>query len=91
MKKKKPIFVYDSSKVQAYLSAGKPIIASLNGEGLELYQRLRYRLSRRKCYTTCSGYSELHYHQSKSAKNGRKGRAYFFRVFEMNQQAKRLD
>lgn len=81
------------SKVQAYLAAGKPIIAALNGEGARVVAEAKAGLicpaenapllaqTIRNLYAMPS---------SERAKMGAAGKAYFSEYFEMNQQAKRL-
>ncbi|WP_060840915.1 glycosyltransferase family 4 protein [Pseudomonas sp. Os17] len=81
------------SKVQSYLASGKPIIASLNGEGARVVQDARAGLTSpaeevaplvaniRKMYSLgCAQREEM----------GRCGRSYFAAHFEMGQQVRSL-
>ena len=88
------IFSYTiPSKVQAYLSAGRPIIASINGEAARIIDEAGAGL-------TCSaedvqGLTEriiqlYNMHPSERDNLGKKGRKYFIENFEMELQCKRL-
>ncbi|QZI73620.1 glycosyltransferase family 4 protein [Pseudomonas protegens] len=81
------------SKVQSYLASGKPIIASLNGEGARVVQEARAGLTSpaeevaplvaniRKMYSLGGAQRE---------EMGRCGRSYFAAHFEMDQQVRSL-
>lgn len=81
------------SKVQSYLASGKPIIASLNGEGARVVQEARAGLTSpaeevaplvaniRKMYSLGGAQRE---------EMGRCGRSYFAAHFEMGQQVRSL-
>lgn len=92
--KDEEIFSYTiPSKVQAYLAAGKPIIAALNGEGARV-------VSEASAGFTCpaedakalSQAVRTLYAMTESERElmGAAGRTYFFAHFEMNRQAQRL-
>lgn len=88
------IFSYTiPSKIQAYLAAGRPIIAALNGEGAQIINDACAGL-------TCPA-EDVHglknciekiYHMEPSQREelGQFGRNYFIKNFEMSTQAKRL-
>ncbi|MDO9327509.1 MAG: glycosyltransferase family 4 protein [Pseudomonas sp.] len=81
------------SKVQAYLAAGRPIIAALDGEGARVIQEARAGL-------TCPAQDadgmansiEQLFHMSSDEREslGRSGRAYYLEHFEMERQSQRL-
>lgn len=81
------------SKIQAYLAAGRPIIAALNGEGARVIEDAGAGL-------TCPAEDavglarciEQLYHMPlvEREKMGQAGRAYFLEHFEMDRQSRRL-
>lgn len=81
------------SKVQAYLAAGRPLVAALNGEGARVVEQARAGL-------TCAAgdaaaladcIRRLHaLPQGELEHMGRAGRAYALEHFEMSRQATRL-
>ena len=81
------------SKVQAYLAAGRPIIAAVNGEGARVVAESGAGL-------TCAAEDSLAVAacvralyampESERARMGTAGRRYFLAHFEMNRQAARL-
>lgn len=81
------------SKIQAYLAAGKPVIACLNGEGARVVQEAGAGLS---CPAEQAPalVAAIRRMQSLSdlerAAMGRSGRAYFEQNFEMTRQVRRL-
>lgn len=92
--KNEEIFSYTiPSKVQAYLAAGKPIVAALYGEGARVVSEASAGLACpaedakalaqavRTLYTMTA---------SERERMGAAGRAYFLEHFEMNRQAQRL-
>lgn len=92
--KDEEIFSYTvPSKVQAYLAAGKPIVAALNGEGARVVTEAGAGL-------TCAAEDSASlvrcirdlYAMPKAQREqfGANGRAYFLEHFEMSRQAKRL-
>lgn len=92
--KDEEIFSYTiPSKVQAYLAAGKPIIAALNGEGarvvLESGAGLACPAEDAKALSQCVR-TLYAMPENERAQMGNAGRAYFLEHFEMNRQAKRL-
>ena len=92
--KAEEIFSYTiPSKVQAYLAAGKPIIAALNGEGarvvIEAGAGLACPAEDARALSQCvrSLYAKTEVERERM---GAAGRAYFLEHFEMNRQARRL-
>ena len=92
--KDKEIFSYTiPSKVQAYLAAGKPIIAALNGEGARVVTEAGAGL-------TCAAEDSLALAncvrslyvmpEPERARLGAAGKRYFLAHFEMHSQARRL-
>lgn len=81
------------SKIQAYLSAGKPIIASLNGEGSRVVTEACAGLTciaedseaLAQCVKDIYGMSD-----SDRLKMGEAGYSFFLKHFEMDSQAKHL-
>lgn len=92
--KNEEIFSYTiPSKVQAYLAAGKPILAALNGEGARVVSEASAGLTcpAEDAEALSQAVRSL-YAMTKSERElmGAAGRAYFFAHFEMNRQAQRL-
>lgn len=88
------IFAYTiPSKVQAYLAAGKPIIAALNGEGARVVTEAEAGLvcpaedaaALAQCVRRLYAMSE-----EERARMGAAGYSYFLEHFEMRRQAERL-
>lgn len=81
------------SKIQAYLAAGKPIVAALDGAGAEVINEAGAGLS---CPAEDSeklaNLIKNLYHSSQSERDemGKKGRAYFLNHFEMESQSRNL-
>ncbi|EAR23512.1 glycosyltransferase family 4 protein [Nitrococcus mobilis] len=81
------------SKLQAYLAAGKPIIAALNGEGARVVREAGAGVS---CAAEDAGalaqcVRDLYVlPRSERERMGAAGYAYFLEHFEMNRQARRL-
>lgn len=81
------------SKVQAYLAAGRPIIAALNGEGARIIVEAGAGLS---CAAEDPGVLaatiEKLYNMPQERRNafGRAGRAFFLAHFEMEKQSRNL-
>jgi len=92
--KKEEIFSYTvPSKVQAYLAAGRPILASLDGEGGRIVKEAGSGLvSPAEDYHALAKNIEQLYHMpvSEREKLGQSGRAYFLEHFEMKKQSQRL-
>lgn len=88
------IFSYTiPSKVQAYMAAGKPIIAGLNGEGARVVVEAGAGLcSAAEDAAALARNIEIIYNKSPEARAqmGKNGRAYFEENFEMQSQCKRL-
>ena len=81
------------SKVQAYLAAGRPIIAALDGEGARIIDEAGAGLvGPAEDAAALAQNIERLYHMSKSdrEKLGQSGRTYFLKHFEMRSQSKRL-
>lgn len=81
------------SKVQAYLAAGKPIIAALNGEGARVVLEAGAGLTcpAEDAEALASRVRELHsMPPQERARMGEAGYAYFLEHFEMHRQAARL-
>lgn len=92
--KRDPIFSYTvPSKVQAYLAAGRPIIASIDGEGARVIAEARAGLT---CpagdVDALAAAIETLYKMSpcEREKMGNAGREYFLANFEMKTQATKL-
>lgn len=92
--KREEIFAYTiPSKVQAYLAAGRPVIAALDGEGARVIDEAGAGLS---CPAEDSAglarCIEQLFHMSpeEREKLGQSGRAYFLANFEMARQSQRL-
>lgn len=92
--KREEIFAYTiPSKVQAYLAAGRPVIAALDGEGARVIEEAGAGLS---CAAEDSvGLAhciERLFHMSPEAREklGQSGREYFLANFEMARQSQRL-
>ncbi|WP_283183669.1 glycosyltransferase family 4 protein [Pseudomonas svalbardensis] len=81
------------SKVQAYLAAGRPIIAALDGEGASVIQEARAGLTTpaedAEGMATCI---EQLFHMSSDEREslGISGREYYLEHFEMERQSQRL-
>jgi len=92
--KREEIFAFViPSKIQAYLAAGKPIIASLDGEGAKVIEVAGAGLcSPAEDAEALAACIEKLYTMSKAERDvmGRKGRAYFLDHFEMTTQTQRL-
>lgn len=81
------------SKVQAYLAAGKPIIAALNGEGARVVAEASAGLTcpAEDAKSLSRAVRRLYAMPARErARLGAAGRAYFLAHFEMNHQARRL-
>ena len=81
------------AKVQAYLAAGRPIVASLNGEGARIIAEAGAGLTcgaeDSRALAQCV--RSLHrMTEQERARLGESGRAYFLEHFEMRRQAGRL-
>ncbi|GLZ85870.1 glycosyltransferase WbuB [Metapseudomonas resinovorans] len=88
------IFSYTiPSKVQAYLASGRPIIASLDGEGARIIEEAGAGFScRAEDAEGMSRCIERLYRMpfTERERLGRAGREYFLEHFEMNRQCQRL-
>lgn len=81
------------SKVQAYLAAGRPIIAALDGEGASVIQEARAGLtSPAQDAAGMAGCIEQLFNMSPDEREslGAAGRAYYLEHFEMERQSQRL-
>jgi len=81
------------SKVQAYLAAGRPIIAALHGESADIVNEAGAGLtcSAENTEELISCIKQLHEMPLEERENmGQLGRAYFLKHFEISVQAKRL-
>ncbi len=92
--KRAEIFTYTiPSKVQAYLAAGRPIVAALDGEGSRIVEAAGAGLScpAEDAAGLANCIQEL-FHMSSSERNkmGEAGRAYFLKYFEIQRQSHRL-
>lgn len=92
--KREEIFAYTiPSKVQAYLAAGRPVIAALDGEGARVIEEAGAGLS---CPAEDSaGLARcieqlFHMPAEEREKFGKSGREYFLANFEMARQSQRL-
>ncbi|QLG87006.1 glycosyltransferase family 4 protein [Chitinibacter bivalviorum] len=92
--KREEIFAYTiPSKVQAYLAAGRPVIAALDGEGARVIEEANAGLTCPaedvdglvRCIETLFQMSPL-----EREKLGQSGRNYFLKHFEMGRQCQRL-
>ncbi|HEY7758321.1 MAG TPA: glycosyltransferase family 4 protein [Burkholderiales bacterium] len=92
--KDEEIFAYTvPSKMQAYLAAGRPIIAALNGEGARVVTEANAGLvcpaedaaGLAQCIRTLHAMPE-----AERVRMGESGYAYFLEHFEMSRQAERL-
>src|SRR5690606_14993966 len=92
--KDEEIFAYTvPAKVQAYLAAGRPIVAALNGEGARIVREAGAGLTCEAedaaklaaCVRKLYGMSA-----EERRKLGEAGRRYFLENFEMSRQARRL-
>lgn len=92
--RKDEIFRYTiPSKIQAYLEAGRPIIAALDGEGGRIIEEAGAGFSSdAEDSLALSQNIERLYHMPDSMRNqlGQSGRDYFLKHFEMEKQTKRL-
>lgn len=81
------------SKIQAYLAAGKPIVASLNGEGARIIEESAsgYSCAAEDAQALANVITRLYDLDEVSRKTlGANGRAYFNKNFEMKRQAEHL-
>lgn len=81
------------SKIQAYLAAGRPILASLNGEGARVVCEARAGLAspaEQVLPLVANIRSMKALGEGERAAMGRQGRAYFDEQFEMTSQVRRL-
>lgn len=92
--KRDPIFSYTiPSKVQAYLSAGKPLIAALDGEGARVILEAKAGLTgAAEDAVTLANNIEKIYQMSQEQREamGKAGRSYFLNHFDMAKQSHRL-
>lgn len=92
--KDEEIFSYTiPSKIQAYLAAGRPILAALNGEGARIVTEAKAGLvSPAEEATALAKNMERLYHMlpTEREKFGQAGRSYFLEHFEMNKQSQKL-
>lgn len=92
--KKAEIFTYTiPSKIQAYLAAGKPIIAALDGEGAKVIEEAGVGLcgpaeDAAALAVHCAAILKMSAAERQSM--GEAGRVYFLEHFEMVSQSKRL-
>lgn len=92
--KRDEIFSYTvPSKIQTYLAAGKPIIASLDGEGAKVIIEAKAGLTSpaEDAGKLANNIKNL-YHMPSLARDefGKAGRLYFLKHFEMESQSRRL-
>jgi len=89
-----PIFALTiPSKIQAYLAAGKPVLASLNGEGARVVLEAQAGLASSASNSKALAANILKLKAMPSeerAKMGQHGRAYFLEHFETESQARQL-
>lgn len=81
------------SKIQSYLSAGRPIVAALNGEGAKVIQDARCGFVSAACDSRALEENIRRLYaldDSEQEKMGRNGLHYFNEHFNMEHQAKRL-
>lgn len=92
--KRDEIFAYTiPSKVQAYLAAGRPIIAALNGEGARVVEEAGAGMScpAEDAQGLAQCIEQLYYMPpAERDRLGQAGRAYYLEHFEMNRQCRRL-
>jgi len=92
--KKEEIFAYTiPSKIQAYLAAGRPIVAALEGEGAKVVAEAEAGLTcPAEDYKGLAQCVEQLYKMSASERDklGAAGRAYYLENFEMKRQCSRL-
>lgn len=81
------------AKIQSYLSAGRPVIASIDGEGARVVEEAGAGLicPAEDATRLAQCIEQLHDMPPEArASMGAKGRAYFLEHFELNKQAERL-
>lgn len=92
--KKDEAFTYIiPSRIQAYLAAGRPIIAGLDGEGARIIEEAGagFTSPAEDPVALANNIERLYYMSlDKREELGRSARLYFLEHFEMNQQSKRL-
>ncbi|CEK10238.1 glycosyltransferase family 4 protein [Legionella hackeliae] len=92
--KQEEIFTFTvPSKIQAYLAAGRPIIAALDGEGAHVIHDAGAGFATPAEDEKALAISmEQLYHMDPADRNklGQSGRAYFMKHFEMKKQSQRL-
>lgn len=92
--KREEIFSYTvPSKIQAYLAAGKPIIAALDGEGARIVEEAGAGLTCPAEDGEALAACVLQLYETSNADReamGQKGYNYFMNNFEMNKQAENL-
>ncbi|MBI2785637.1 MAG: glycosyltransferase family 4 protein [Legionella longbeachae] len=92
--KKEEIFSYTiPSKIQAYLAAGRPIIAALDGEGARIINEAQAGLvsPSEDAAALAKNIEELYYMPVSKRENlGKAGQEYFLEHFEMKKQSLRL-
>lgn len=92
--KREEIFSYTiPSKIQAYLAAGRPILAALDGEGARIVEEAKAGLvsSAENASALAQNIEYLYYMpQHERNKLGEAGRAYFIEHFEMQKQSESL-
>ncbi|MDP1604341.1 MAG: glycosyltransferase family 4 protein [Legionella sp.] len=92
--KRDEIFSYTiPSKIQAYLAAGRPIIASLDGEGSRIITEAKAGLTSAAQDVNALAENIEHFYQMPATlrdEMGKAGRAYFLKHFEMISQGRYL-
>lgn len=81
------------SKIQAYLAAGKPVLASLNGEGAQVVLEAKAGLASPAGDSAALAANILKIKQMPSDERdtlGRQGKSYFLEYFETESQARHL-
>lgn len=81
------------SKIQAYLAAGKPVLASLNGEGAQVVLEAKAGLASPAGDSAALAANILKIKQMPSDERdtlGRQGKSYFLEYFETERQARHL-
>lgn len=81
------------SKIQAYLAAGKPVLASLNGEGAQVVLEAKAGLASPAGDSAALAANILKIKQMPSDERdtlGRQGKSYFLEYFEIESQARHL-
>lgn len=81
------------SKIQAYLAAGKPVLASLNGEGAQVVLEAKAGLASPAGNSSALAANILKIKAMSSeerAEMGRQGQSYFLEYFETESQARHL-